>query len=180
MIFAIILYNLKFKTNKMIIKDFKIHFLFSAAILILLVVSCDPSKKYQKDEDTAIQNYLNANSSLKFVLRPSGLYYLEVVAGTGDSPVLNDSAFVKYTGKLLSGTIFDSNVSTGTLYGFIVGQNIVGFDEGVMLMKAGGKSTLLIPSKLGYGSMGSYPYISGYTPLLFDLELVKVVHHSAK
>jgi FKBP-type peptidyl-prolyl cis-trans isomerase FkpA len=180
MIFAIFLYNLKFKTSKMIRKNFKMHILFSAAILLLLVVSCDPSKQYQKDENNSIQNYLNANSSLKFVLRPSGLYYLEVVAGTGDSPVLSDSAFVKYTGKLLSGTIFDSNVSTGTLYGFIVGQNIVGFDEGVMLMKAGGKSTLLIPSKLGYGSMGSYPVISGYTPLLFDIELVKVVHHSAK
>ena len=64
----------------------------------------------------------------------------------------DDSAFVKYTGMFLNGTVFDSNVSSGNLYGFIVGQNITGFDEGVTLMKPGGKSTLLIPSKLGYGA----------------------------
>ena len=46
-------------------------------------------------------------------------------------------------------------------------------------MKPGGKSTLLIPSKLAYGAMGTYG-ISGYTPLLFDIELVKVVPYTGK
>jgi FKBP-type peptidyl-prolyl cis-trans isomerase len=41
-------------------------------------------------------------------------------------------------------------------------------------MKEGGKSTLLIPSELAYGTYGRYPYIQGYTPLLFAIELVKV------
>jgi FKBP-type peptidyl-prolyl cis-trans isomerase FkpA len=154
--------------------------LLVTAIISILLASCNPSKKYEKDEAAAIQNYLNSNSSLNFVLQPSGLYYLEVVAGTGISPVLTDSAYVKYSAKFLNGTIFDSNESLSTLYGFVVGENISGFDEGIMLMKVGGKSTLLIPSKLAYGTYGSYPYIAGYTPLLFDIQLVKVVPHSSK
>ena len=42
-------------------------------------------------------------------------------------------------------------------------------------MAQGGKSLLLVPSSLGYGSIGiPYAGISGFTPLLFDVELVKV------
>jgi len=133
----------------------------------------------EKQEKEEIEAYLSANDTLDFVKQPSGLYYHEVVAGTGISPERADSAFVKYTGKFLSGGIFDSNVSSGKLYGFIIGQNITGFDEGITLMKPGGKSTILIPSKLGYGAMGTYG-ISGYTPLLFDIELVKTVPYTGQ
>jgi FKBP-type peptidyl-prolyl cis-trans isomerase len=150
--------------------------LFLITGFMILFASCNPSDKYVKEEKRQIQDYLSSNSGLNFVLKPSGLYYLEVVTGAGLSPVRTDSAYVRYTGKLLDGTVFDSNVSSGKLYGFILGQNIIGFDEGVSLMKTGGKSTLLIPSSIGYGSAGNpYAGISGYTPLLFDVELVKVV-----
>jgi FKBP-type peptidyl-prolyl cis-trans isomerase FkpA len=150
-----------------------------AVLMILALMSCDPTKKLEKQEKEDIQAYLTENDDLVYVKQPSGLYYLEVVAGTGISPVRGDSAFVKYTGKFLDGTIFDSNVSSGKLYGFIVGQNITGFDEGITLMKQGGKSSLLIPSKLGYGGTGTYG-IAGFTPLLFEIELIKVVPQTGK
>jgi len=41
-------------------------------------------------------------------------------------------------------------------------------------MDEGGKATLLIPSKLAYGTSGYYT-IPGYTPLLYDVQLVKVI-----
>ena len=147
-----------------------------AVLLMISVTACDPNNKAAKQEKEEINDYLAQNSSLNYVEQTSGLYYLEVTAGTGISPVAGDSACVKYTGKFLDGTVFDSNVTTGKLYAFIVGYNIHGFDEGVTLTKAGGKCSLLIPSKLGYGANGRYPYIAGYTPLLFDVELVKAVH----
>ncbi len=154
-------------------------FSLAAVLLILSLLSCDPSKKYKKQEDEEIQTYLTENSSLAFVKQPSGLYYLEVVAGTGISPVMTDSVYFNYTEKFLDGTIFNSNSTTGKLIGSIVGASIVGLDEGLTKMKAGGKSTFLIPSSLGYGSMGTYG-ISGYTPLLFDIELVKVVPYTGQ
>jgi hypothetical protein len=41
-------------------------------------------------------------------------------------------------------------------------------------MKEGGSATFLIPSKLAYGTQGYYT-IPGYTPLLYDVQLVKVI-----
>ena len=148
--------------------------LFFAAVVFITFNSCDPSKKYIKEEAEAIQDYLSSNNNLDFVEQPSGLYFYEIVAGTGTSPVSDDSAFVKYTGMFLDGTVFDSNVSLSSLYGFIVGENITGFDEGITLMSEGGKATFLLPSSLAYGSYGQYP-IKGYTPLIFEVELIKVV-----
>jgi FKBP-type peptidyl-prolyl cis-trans isomerase len=148
-------------------------------IVSFAAISCNPGNKFEKLEKEAIQSYLSYNSNLPFVKQPIGLYYLEVVAGSGTSPVRLDSAYVKYTGKFLDGSVFDSNVVTGKLYGFIIGQNIVGFDEGILLMKPGGKSTLLIPSSLGYGAAGTYS-MPGYTPLLFDIELVRTVPYTGQ
>ena len=54
------------------------------------------------------------------------------------------------------------------------GALIYGFDEGITFMKAGGKATLLVPSNLAYGASGNGYGIPGYTPLLFDVELVRV------
>jgi FKBP-type peptidyl-prolyl cis-trans isomerase FkpA len=51
---------------------------------------------------------------------------------------------------------------------------IAGFDEAITYMSVGGKSQLIVPSSLGYGTQGYYT-IAGYTPLLYDVELVKVV-----
>jgi FKBP-type peptidyl-prolyl cis-trans isomerase len=141
-------------------------------VVAILLVSCNPSKQYEKEEKNQINDYLSKNSTLNFELRPSGLYYLEVVKGTGVSPVQGDSVFVRYTMMFLDGTVFYTNAE-GDLYSTYIGENIPGFDEGLTLMCVGGKSTILIPSKLGYGTYGKYP-IQGYTPLLYDLELVRV------
>jgi peptidylprolyl isomerase len=177
MVFDTITTLLNKKFRYMIRKNFRAVIPALAVILMLQLVACNPSAKMEKQEKEEIQNYLGENSNLNFVRQSSGLYYCEILAGTGIFPVRTDSAYVKYTGMFLNGTIFDSNVASGKLYGFIVGQNITGFDEGVSLMKPGGKSKLLIPSKLAYGAMGTYG-ISGYTPLLFDIELIKVVQYT--
>jgi FKBP-type peptidyl-prolyl cis-trans isomerase FkpA len=161
-------------------KNFRVVVLSLSAALMLSLVSCDPSVKAEKQEKEDIQAYLSQNSNLTFVKQKSGLYYYEVTAGTGISPELGDSAFVKYTGMFLDGSVFDSSISTGKPLGFIVGEMIEGFNEGVQLMKTGGKATMLIPSKLAYGQYGRYPYIAGYTPLLFDVELIRVIPLTGK
>jgi FKBP-type peptidyl-prolyl cis-trans isomerase FkpA len=150
-----------------------ILFLIAAGIFISLG-SCNPASKYEKAEQDAINNYLNANSTMAYELKPSGLYYLDVVVGTGRTPVMHDTAYVIYTGKFLDGTVFDTNVGKANLiFPVAEGLMIPGFDEGITYMKAGGKASLLVPSKLAYGSQGYYT-IGGYTPLLYEVELVQV------
>jgi FKBP-type peptidyl-prolyl cis-trans isomerase FkpA len=146
-----------------------------AVVLMISLVSCDPAKKYEKEEASEIQAYLDSNPTLNFEQKESGLYYLEVVAGTGLTPVQHDTAYVKYTGKFLNGTVFDTNVGKSDTLKYPVGEGILlsGFEEGISYMKQGGKSILIVPSYLAYGPSGYYT-IPGYTPLEFDLELVRV------
>lgn len=159
----------------MIKKYYQSVLLFLAVSLMISLGSCDPAKKYEKEEKDSIQNYLSQNSNLNFELKTSGLYYLEVLTGTGQTPVLHDTAYVKYTGKFLNGNVFDTNVGKTDSLIFPVNEGVLifGFDEGITYMKEGGKATFLVPSKLAYGASGFYT-IPGYTALLYDVELVRV------
>ena len=146
-----------------------------SAFLLISLWSCNPSSKYEKEEAQEIEDYLSNNSNLNFILQPSGLYYLEVEEGFGLQPATSDTAYIKYTGKFLNGTVFDSNVQLpdSLIVPVNEGWLISGFDEGITLMKEGGKAIFLVPSKLAYGATGYYT-IQGYTPLLFDVELAKI------
>jgi FKBP-type peptidyl-prolyl cis-trans isomerase FkpA len=159
----------------MIKKHYQSILLFLAAIALISLGSCDPAKKYEKAETEAIANYLSTNSADTFKLETSGLYYRDVLVGTGRTPVINDTAHIVYTGKFLNGNVFDSNAGGADLIMVVgAGTYIAGLEEGITYMKEGGKATLLIPSKLAYGTTGQYN-IPGYTALLFDIQLVKVI-----
>ncbi len=162
-------------------KNYLKGFLLIAVVLAVLLTSCDPGKKYDKEEKSQIQDYLSKNSNLAFDLKPSGLYYLDEQVGTGRTPVAHDTAYVMYTGKFLNGNTFDTNVGhTDTLI-FPVAESwmILGIDEAITYMKEGGKALVLIPSSLAYGPTGWYS-IGGYTPLLFELNLTRIVKGPVK
>ncbi len=106
--------------------------------------------------------------------KPSGLIYTEVAAGTGASPTAKDSVKVHYTGKLIDGTVFDSSVQRGQPAEFTLGGVIPCWQEGVALMKKGGKALLVCPSSLAYGDGGSPPKIKPGATLIFDVELLDI------
>lgn len=105
----------------------------------------------------------------------SGLQYVDVVEGTGDSPKTGQTVVVHYTGTLQNGTKFDSSRDRGQPFSFKigVGQVIKGWDEGVGSMKVGGQRQLVIPPDLGYGARGIGP-IPPNSTLLFDVELLQI------
>jgi FKBP-type peptidyl-prolyl cis-trans isomerase len=123
-------------------------------------------------EPALLQKYLKENKITTKPL-PSGLYYIPVLEGTGPKAEAGKTVKVAYTGKLLNGKIFDS--SKGTPIQFMLGRSqvIQGWDEGLALMKQGGKATLIIPSAIGYSDhdMGVIP---PYSTLVFEVELVEV------
>jgi FKBP-type peptidyl-prolyl cis-trans isomerase len=135
---------------------------------IFIFQACETGDPYEK-EKLAIQEYLTSHNLTVSPLA-SGLYYIEIKAGTGITPPYGATVKVKYTGSYTDGTIFDSGTFSFKL-GF--GQVITGMDEGIALMKEGGKATLIIPSDLAYRSNGSGD-IPGYTPLVFAVELLDV------
>ncbi|MBP9003821.1 MAG: FKBP-type peptidyl-prolyl cis-trans isomerase [Candidatus Hydrogenedentes bacterium] len=103
----------------------------------------------------------------------SGLQYKVVEEGSGPAPKDGDTVTVHYRGTLVDGKEFDSSYSRNEPATFKVGQMIPGFDEGLKLMKQGGKYQLFIPPDLGYGTRNMGP-IPPNSLLKFDVELLKV------
>jgi FKBP-type peptidyl-prolyl cis-trans isomerase len=161
---------------------------FYAAVLMTLaavIVSCNPAKKYEEEEKSQIADYI-ASHNITVTPDAKGLYYMETEPGTGDLIKSGDSVGVYYTLMFLSHEVLQSNVEEETPYRFRVGsyELIEGWAVGLTKMKLGGKARLLIPSSLAYGSMGYgyydyygnyYTIIPGYTPLIFDMEVVELV-----
>jgi len=106
----------------------------------------------------------------------SGLEYTELVAGSGPAPKAGDIVSVNYTGTLTNGVVFDSSYKRNKPFQFPLGQGqvIPGWDEGIALMKTGGKARLTIPPNLGYGARGAGGVIPPNATLIFDVELVGV------
>jgi peptidyl-prolyl cis-trans isomerase A (cyclophilin A) len=147
--------------------------LFTGLIMILFS-SCVNEKKYEEQEAAEIQQYLTEHPDLNFELKKSGLYYLDVIVGSGSQPKTSDTVFIFYTGYFLNGTEFESNVGKDAfIFPVNEGWVIQGIDEGIMLMKEGGTAKFLIPSSLGYGNYSAW--IQPYTPLLFEVFLDSLV-----
>ncbi len=114
------------------------------------------------------------------VTSPTGLKYEDHKAGTGVEAVKGKTVSVHYTGWLdekgAKGKKFDSSRDRGMPIEFSLGLGkvIPGWEEGISGMKVGGTRTLLIPSKLGYGTRGAGGAIPPNADLIFDVELVGV------
>lgn len=106
----------------------------------------------------------------------SGLIYEETLAGTGATPQPGDIVSVHYTGTLTNGTVFDSSHARNEPITFQLGrgQVIAGWDEGIGLMKQGGKARLTLPPHLAYGERGAGGVIPPNATLIFEVELVDI------
>jgi len=106
----------------------------------------------------------------------AGLYYIITQPGTGAKAEQFDNVKVHYTGVLWDGTKFDSSVDRGTPLDLMlgVGKVIPGWDEGIALLKQGGKAKLIIPFYLAYGDQSPGATIPAKSDLIFDVELVAV------
>jgi FKBP-type peptidyl-prolyl cis-trans isomerase len=122
----------------------------------------------------AAASFLAANAKKPGVVTtPSGLQYLVLTPGSGESPKPTDEVTVNYRGTLLDGTEFDSSYKRGQPASFVLGRVIPGWTEGLQLMKPGGKTRLFVPPQLAYDlhvrpGMGIPPG----SLLIFDVELL--------
>ncbi|KAI3389559.1 hypothetical protein SNEBB_005254 [Seison nebaliae] len=90
-----------------------------------------------------------------------------------------DSLQINYEGKLLDGTLFDSNLDKENSFKFILGsgQVIKGWEYGLIGMCVGEKRRLKIPSSMAYGENGSGEKIPPNASLIFDVELLGIKQH---
>jgi FKBP-type peptidyl-prolyl cis-trans isomerase len=158
------------------------------------MVSVKTAEEYKKEQDEAankqtvaddklIQEYIKKNK-IKATKTASGLYYVITQKGAGELAKAGQDITMNYSGFLLDGTAFDSNVDAkfGHVQPFNFklgsGQVIKGWDEGIALLNKGAKAKLIIPSPSAYGSR-SMPGnannpkgIPANSVLIFDVEMV--------
>lgn len=132
-------------------------------------------KEKNMEETKLIDKYI-ADNNLKVETTASGLKYVMYAEGTGAKAEAGKTVRVHYTGKLLDGTKFDSSLDRNEPLEFKLGVGMVikGWDEGIALLKEGGKALLIIPSNIAYGSRGAGGVIPPFAPLTFEVELVSV------
>ena len=105
---------------------------------------------------------------------PSGIQYKIITQGTGVKPTLEDTIKVHYQGTRLDGFEFDNSYKRGEPIEFPLGGLIEGWKQTVVLMPAGSKWKLFIPSDYAYGDRGAGADIPGGATLIFELELLDV------
>lgn len=126
-----------------------------------------------------------------------GFYYRKTKDPLDDKKFPDDTTcYINYTGRLLDGTIFDTNIEktakdahiwkAGRTYGpsaitwaadstgiQLGGSSVItGFSSTLWQMKSREEGIGIFVSSWGYGSSGSSPSIPGYSPLLFEIEMV--------
>jgi peptidylprolyl isomerase len=122
----------------------------------------------------------SAQTGVRPVTTASGLQIIDTRIGTGASPRTGQTCVMHYTGWLYEngakGQKFDSSLDLGQPFEFPIGTGRVirGWDEGVASMKVGGKRTLIIPARLGYGERGAGGVIPPNATLIFEVELLAV------
>jgi FKBP-type peptidyl-prolyl cis-trans isomerase len=144
-------------------------------------VNNDWAEKEQKEKDL-IAAYMKENGITEEQKTENGIYYIEKKAGTGLSPKEDNFVVINYTGRYIENnriheTSYDSlksqwdNAETYEyfVYGplkFEYGFSIAGINEGLALMKEGGKAELLLPSDKAFYD---------FNPMVYEIELLKVI-----
>jgi FKBP-type peptidyl-prolyl cis-trans isomerase FkpA len=138
------------------------------------------------EDDKSIEAYLTKNN-IKTIKAPKGTYVEILDPGTGAPIDSSKTVGVNYTGRTLGNTeAFDSNTDTAfhhkgdTLKVNMaltpqMGGMIIGFTDGISVLRQGAKARLYIPSSMGYGSHGREPKIKANENLVFDVDVLSVV-----
>jgi peptidylprolyl isomerase len=124
----------------------------------------------------APSNLIAMDNNENQVTTASGLKYVELAEGAGETPAKGQTVSVHYTGTLENGQKFDSSRDRNSAFEFQIGEGqvIKGWDEGLSTMKVGGRRKLIIPADLGYGARGAGGVIPPNATLIFDVELLKI------
>ncbi|MDZ7876031.1 MAG: FKBP-type peptidyl-prolyl cis-trans isomerase [Saprospiraceae bacterium] len=114
--------------------------------------------------------------NIKAERTPEGVFFTAHTEGVGKEPQQGDFVKIRYTGKLLSGEVFDESPKNEPFaYQFGTKQVIEGWDIALKNLRVGAKVTIYVPAKLAYGTLGIGTIVPPNTPLMYDIELVAIL-----
>ncbi len=132
----------------------------------------DPQTTAEK-ENNLLVNYA-MDKLLEVERTSSGLFYHIQKPGEGNLLQWGDRVKTFYRGTFPDGQEFDNAYKRGEPLSFYIGNVIDGWNEGLQLLRPGGRMTLLIPSHLAYGEKGLKNsdrkfLVPPDQPLIFDI-----------
>lgn len=137
-------------------------------------------QKMKKAEADSIRKYLKERNIQVKPTMVDSMYILERTGTPGRPINEGDSVEIKYTGMFLDGTVFDQSDrgdgGPGTIK-IVYRHNaklIKGWLDVLETMHQGETVRVLLPSSLAYGSYGAGKDIKPYTPLLFEIKVIRV------
>lgn len=102
---------------------------------------------------------------------PSGLKYVDLLTGEGETVTEQAKVTVHYFGQLMDGKRFGDSRDLGRPVTVALQDVIPGWQEGIQGMRAGGRRRLIVPPDLAYGEQGVGTMIPPNATLVFEVEL---------
>lgn len=101
----------------------------------------------------------------------SGLVFVPVRKGRGESAATATTVWVSHLSKTIDGKVFDhaSNVEIN------LESVIPCWQDGIRMMKVGGKAKLVCPPELAFGDRGDAAAFPAGATLVYEIELRKIV-----
>ncbi|KAM0929543.1 hypothetical protein ACQ4PT_001590 [Festuca glaucescens] len=125
--------------------------------------------------DLLVSEKVPLNSSEETEAKKNRIISQTLVVGKGREALSGKMVSIRYTGKLLDGTVFGHSTARPLVFKLGDGKVIEGVDVGVVGMRVGERRKLTIPPSLGFGGikMGDIPVNS---TLEIDIQLTGVVN----
>ena len=162
---------------------------FMAAVAGKSSIDVDSASKYVQEKMEVVRNAVReksygenkkkgeeymANIAKKDGIKSlgNGIYYEILTEGNGEIPADTCRVKVHYEGKLIDGTVFDSDLE-GEPHTLAANQVIPGFKEALTHMPVGSKWVVYIPQEQAYGN-GEMGQIKPFSALVFTIDLLGI------
>ena len=173
----------------------KLPIFYSQLVAAMLLLSCgntdvkkkqdvDPDKfkeqlvkvnKYEVEKESDEINQYIAHHNWQVKKTGTGLLFMFLQRGAGDSARSGDDVKVNYKISLLDGTECYSSVKDGAYEFKVEGDAIEsGLHEAIQLMCVGDSAKFILPSYLAHGLHGDDANIPPLSTIVVDLELLEI------
>lgn len=154
------------------IKNINIIILLLLMPLFITSCSVQTMATMQADADNDIKTYMEQNV-INVAPNQSGLVFISLKEGNGDTPQIGDKVAFHYTGYYFDGEMFDSSYDRTLPLVVQLGNDMIikGMEEALLMMKKGSKAKILVPFYLAYNDMENAP-VPPYSNLIFEIELI--------
>ena len=140
------------------------------------LLTVENAEGMMKKEQESLREYISKNN-ISVQPTATGIYFIEKAAGTGMKIDSGCQVKLHFRVSLIDGKEIFSSFNRPDPLQFVYGRRFdtPGLDEGVGMMKKGGKATIVVPSSMAFGEMGRGNFVPPFSTVVYDVEIVDVL-----